>query len=158
MLRKLVWLFFIALAPFVLYGIYVLPVFLENGGSRCLKDERSEGYHSDYVWGAIRVKWKYTVVCGIWPPVQDAGNQDYRIGANPKPIPLPGQWQRSHTTVRTRWWVVRLDYVAYTHRTMHHTRIGWRWDDVDDFFLFSIVPVKKLPYNWERILWYRSLG
>ncbi len=152
-------LFLVTFIPLFAYGIYVLPVFLEYGGGGCLVDKRKDGYHADYLWGLITfVKWKDTVLCGIDPPLMVLGNQSYSTyEGHPKPIPLPGQWQVSRTVVSTSYWKVKLYYVAYTNKEMYHTRIGWRWDDLDDFFLFSIVPAKKLPYNWERVLWLHEL-
>ena len=141
--------------------VYVSPVFLEYGGGDCLVDSRKNGYHSDYLWGYAPVKWSHTVLCGIEAPIQDAGNQRYDVWVlgrpAPKPVPLPGEWQVSHTTVRTRLWNVRLYYFAATTLGLYHVRIGWRWDDLDDFFLFSVVPLKKLPYSWEKMLWYRTM-
>lgn len=149
------------------YGLYVTPMLVQNGGGHCIADERKYDYHTDYLWGYISfVPWKHTVFCGIDPPVQHIGNQDFdrwvTIGESsltgryaPKPIPLPGQWQVSSTVVKTMWWDVRLHYVAFTTKGMRHGRIGWRWDDIDEFFLPSLVIMKNLPYNWERIMIYR---
>lgn len=154
-------------SPFIGYGIYIAPVFLEYGGGGCLVDQRKEGYHTDYLWGYLPgIKWKWTVLCGLGPPTQDAGNQDYHVGPHeanhPKPIPLPGQWQLSHRLAKTRWWWdVRLHYFARTDRHGHHSRIGWRWDDKDNLYLPSLVIWKNIDYvkdYWEAILWNTFIG
>ena len=141
----------------LLYGLYVLPVFLEHSGANCLADGRKTGSHADYIRPLRWVKWKYTVVCGIDPPVQDHGNQDFhtslvshRLGV--KPIPPPGQWQHSHAVAHNRiFWNVRMDYLAIRLKNGLHARLGWRWDDVDGFYVFSL-SIKKIPDNGERCL------
>jgi len=145
---------------FAVYWVYVAPVFMEYGGGNCLLDGRKQGAHTDFLFGFRWIKWKQTVVCGVAPPVQDFGSQDYfTIGTDntksPKPIPPGGRWQLSHATVKTRLWTVRLPYFAVTSPGHYHFRLGWRWDDNDNFYTFSIA-MKKIPYDWERLLYYWS--
>jgi len=141
------------------YSIYVLPVILDYGGGRCLPDYLKNSYHTDYLWGWLKVKWEQNALCGISAPTQAHCNQEYDAGLvgdrHPKPVSLPGQWQISYADVTPRWWNVRLYYFAFTNSNMYHGRIGWRWDDLDNFYLFSVA-FKKIPYNWERILWLRE--
>jgi hypothetical protein len=138
--------------PLVSYCVYVAPVFLEHGGVGCLTDERRYGNHNDYIKGLRWIGWRYTVICGIGPPVQDGGNQDYHDGVEhnkaPKPIPPAGERQLSHTDVKTKYWNVRLHYAAITLPGQYHARIGWRWDDVDNFYVFTI-SIKKIPINMD---------
>ena len=144
---------------FTAYSIYILPMLLEHGGGKCLVDERKNGYHTDYVWGYVKgIKWKDTVFCDIEPPLQVAGNQKYFFYLNPKPIPPPRQWQLSKSVVKTSYWDVSLWYFAFTTGSRFHGRIGWRWDDIDNFFLFSVVPAKRIPLDWELCLWLRAQG
>ncbi len=150
------------LIPLLLCASYFLPVVFENRGEHCLQDERKYTNHTDYAFGLITaIPWKETTFCGIDPPYLVAGNQDYTRWVKnryaPKPIPLPGQWQFSYTLVDTSLWRVYLPYVAVTTKDMYHVRLGWRWDDIDEIF-FPSFACKKIGYNWERILWFRTVG
>ena len=153
-LRKVLFALLILFLLIVAYGIYVSPVFIENGGGGCLNDERRYGSHSDYIWGLRWIKWRDTVICGIAPPIQDSGNQDYHDhrGA-PKPIPPAGEWQWSHAKIQTKYWNVRLDYVAITLPGRYHARLGWRWDDIDNVYLFSL-SIKRIQINMDLQLLY----
>ena len=159
-IRKLVLLLFCVI---LFYALYVAPIFLEYRGANCFSpdDPRRESYHTDYIWGLRWVKWKDTTFCKISPPVQDFGSQDYHSGDDcknpPKPIPLPGQWQFSHTTVKTKYWNVRLYYFALTTTNRYHGRIGWRWDDLGNFFV-PTVSIKAIPFQWEVHLWYHTVS
>ncbi len=143
---KLLRAFAIVSLPAAGYVVYVAPVFLQYGGAGCLSDERRNETHHDYIFGLRWVKWRDTVVCGIDPPTQDEGNQDDNILVNgrraPLPIPPDGEWQKSHADAQTSYWPVRLDYLAATFPGSYHFRIGWRWDNIDNIFVFSI-SVKK---------------
>ena len=165
-MRKLIYSL-VLIFPFMSFGLaayawYIAPVYKEFGGASCLQDARRDGVHTDYMWGLIRwVQWKNTVVCGIDPPVLDGGNQDYHYGSDhlkqPKPIPLPGEWQRSHAIARLKNGKTRkLPYIAITLPNGWHARLGWRWDDLDDFYIFSFVIFKKISPNLERINFLRS--
>lgn len=140
------------------FCIYVAPVFLDYGGGECLQDERRYTTHSDYLWGLKWVKWQHTVLCGIDPPRQIGGNQDYHDGPHgspPKPIPPAGEWQISYAAAKTRSWKVYLPYAAVTLRGNYHARVGLRWDDKDNLYLPTL-SIKKIPPNWGVLLWHRQ--
>ncbi|MDR3642583.1 MAG: hypothetical protein P4L74_03085 [Candidatus Doudnabacteria bacterium] len=143
--------------PFIAYVIYLAPAFAEHGGAACFSpiDSRRTGKHNDYVWLFQWINWRNTVLCGIEPPTQDSGTQDYHVGSEhhfaPKPIPPLGQWQASHVDVKTKLWTVRLKYYAIKLPNGYHARIGWRWDDVDNLY-FLTVSIKKIPEDWDKKL------
>lgn len=160
-LLPLVLLLGILVAYSAYVGVYLRPVFREYGGASCLTDARRNAVHTDYLWGMLKIPWKDTVLCGLPPPVQDGGNQNYRSwepDGPPKPIPLDGQWQWSHLDVRLKsGGKRRLYYLAVTWPNHYHQRIGVRWDDKDHLYFPTLVLLKKLPYNWGVKLFYREL-
>lgn len=103
--------------------------------------------------GIHRTERKKVIFCLVEPPRQDFGNQ---VSApwlakylGPIPVPRPSdrwQWQISHTTAHEQS-SFPLGYFAITaprgwmrptHRGAWHARIGFRWDDMDGYYVFSI--------------------
>lgn len=99
------------------------------------------------------VRRKTVALCLVEPPRQDLGNQVGHpwlakyLGPPPVAAPASGwQWQVSHTTVDERS-SFPLFYFAVTaprgwllreKRGAWHARLGFRWDDTDGYYVFSV--------------------
>jgi len=116
-------------------------------GRGCLPEHLKERLHDDYdIPGTKWIPFAATSFCFVEPPIQILGNQDFNYpGLNnkmgPKPIPLPGQWQ--FTIVQEKkGWPLYLPYFAFTTKGGIHFRIGARWDDIDNYYVFPSFGIK----------------
>src|SRR2546425_91559 len=67
-----------------------------------------------------------------WGCLQTTAVCERRDTAYPKPIPDPGFW-----------WLGRPFYFAFQTKGRIHARIGFRYDDVDGYYTFTIQPYKR---------------
>ena len=86
----------------------------------CLPPHLQNAKHDDWIWPFSYVPRAWTSYCGSDPGY--------------KPIPEPGQ-QVSHL------WP---PYYAITTENRWHFRIGARWDDVDHYYQFPSLVVKRV--------------
>lgn len=129
------------------YGVAAtspIPVFGRDCLPQALKDKR----HTDYPKGLRWIPWHITSWCAWEPPRKLAGNQKSNSvslagKSGPKPVPEPGTWQISVVRLKHRI-PLFLPYAAYTTKNRVHVRLGCRWDDVDHYYVFPSIAVKKV--------------
>jgi hypothetical protein len=99
--------------------------------------------HSDWIWPLQYVPRRWTIVCGN-PPQKTFGTTPLRRmqfhGAQfayPQPIPPPGHW---HFTT----WPI---YFGMSTRSGWHFRIGVRYDDIDGYYTWPSLTIKRLNPN-----------
>lgn len=152
----------IALLGFRIY--YLKPVMKIAGNRSCLPAHLQTRTHTDWEYKK-HTPWHANVVCDNGAPQLIWGNQDYWAMAEnkkfgPKPVPRPGEWQISRKTFQTAEGPRHLYYFAITKHVygqwFHFRLAEFRWDDVDNYYVFFSTASKFLPIAWERILWQRQ--
>ena len=118
-------------------------------GKSCLPEPFRLKPHNDYPWGLRWVPRWATSWCMQEPPVQLLGNQKSTAVTpagkrGPKPIPEPGTWQLSGMRLHINFPIYIPTYVAITTKNRFHFRIGARWDDVDHYYVFPSIALKKV--------------
>ena len=63
--------------------------------------------------------------------------------SGPSAVPARGEWQFSLVQVRAHW-PFFLPYVAVTLDNGWHARLGCRWDELDAYYSFPSVTIKKI--------------
>jgi hypothetical protein len=99
--------------------------------------------HSDWIWPLRYVPRRWTIVCGD-PPQKTLGTTPLRTVQfhglpfrYPQPIPPPGHW---HFTT----WPI---YFGMSTRSGWHFRIGVRYDDIDGYYTWPSLTIKRLNPN-----------
>lgn len=139
----LVWAAYLPL----LYGVATVSSALALGKS-CLSPALKDKRHSDFPRGLRWVPWSATSWCMEEPPKKLLGSQKSASASlagkfGPKPVPEPGTWQISVVRLKRRL-PFFLPYLAYTAKNKMHFRIGCRWDDVDHYYVFPSIALKKV--------------
>lgn len=130
----------------LIYGVALLPQ-ERLIGSQCLPPHLQDKGHQDYLIG----KWiprSATSACFVEPPVMLLGSQKSSSPApngesGPGPIPERGTWQFSSVRIK-RGVPLFLGYFAITTENGWHFRFGCRWNDVDHYYTFPSVSLKKI--------------
>src|SRR5215471_6690100 len=101
---------------------------------------QGSGAHSDWIWPLRYVPRRWTIVCGN-PPQKTLGTTPLRTAQfhglqfrYPQPIPPPGYW---HFTT----WPI---YFGISTRSGWHFRIGVRYDDIDGYYTWPSLTIKRL--------------
>lgn len=138
---------------FTLYMILIYAVALAPQekllGKRCLPDKLKERLHDDYYLpDTTWIPFYATSWCLVEPPILLIGNQKSKSQLKngqegPKPIPMPGEWQISIVQIKKKLPLI-LPYAAFTTKSNLHFRIGCRWDDIDHYYVFPSISVKRL--------------
>jgi hypothetical protein len=96
--------------------------------------------HSDWIWPLRYVPRRWTIVCGN-PPEKTLGTTPLRAAQfhglqfrYPQPIPPRGYW---HFTA----WPI---YFGMSTRSGWHFRIGVRYDDIDGYYTWPSLTIKRL--------------
>lgn len=91
-------------------------------GRHCLPEHLRDLKHDDWPPPLNRIPRWMSAYCGIEPA--------WGEGSARKPIPPPGQ-ETFHLVDQNG---LRRPYYAFTTRGCLHFRVGFRWDDVDNYF------------------------
>jgi hypothetical protein len=107
---------------------------------RPVRVRQASGTHSDWIWPLRAVPRRWTVLCGT-PPYKTLGTTPLRTAQfhglqfrYPQPIPPPGHW---HFTT----WPI---YFGLSTRSGWHFRIAVRYDDIDGYYTWPSLTIKRL--------------
>jgi hypothetical protein len=110
-------------------------------GIRKIHRRRASGRHGDWIWPLRYIPRRWTAVSGD-PPRETLGSTPLTLAESegkrfhyPQPIPPRGRW---HFTL----WPT---YFGVSTRSGWHFRIGIRYDDVDGYYNWPSLTIKKLP-------------
>jgi hypothetical protein len=153
-LRKILRILLISFAAYAAATLIVALSVNEALMSKdCLPDSFGARPHDDYTIGRwklpliSRIPWNLTAWCFVEPPIYIAGNQksfyEHNGHRGLKPIPAPGEWQLSLVRVREGL-PFFLPYFAFTMHSGNHFRAGCRLDDVDFYYVFPSISLKRL--------------
>lgn len=141
-----------------------IEVIKKYGGAHCLPESVRWKDHDDYYFGFLQhIPRRATCFCGVPPPTQRGGNQDYwgvddEGRSYPMPIPRPGEFQHSVVEIKDMNTVLHYYAINLPRSWLlpHglHLRIGWRYDNIDGFYTWSISR-KTIEPHWECLLFNR---
>lgn len=145
-LRKAVLVFVTCI--FLLYGVALVST-PPRLGKDCLPEALKTKRHSDYPKGLRWIPWSATSWCMENPPKKLLGTQKSVASTpagkkGPKPVPEPGTWQLSGKRLHRKFPIYLPTYVAFTTKNKMHFRMGCRWDDVDNYYVFPSIALKKV--------------
>lgn len=105
-----------------------------------LPNSIAQNEHGDYkLWGTHWIPRTLTSMHFVEPPYVLVSNQ-----ADPtKPVPEKGAWQLTAVQVK-KGWPLFLPYFAFTSASGIHFRAGCRYDDVDHYYTFPSIALKKI--------------